>query len=125
MDLFVGRTRTAMSYSQRLRGEVIALGMSYIGLYSAIEQLRGVTDAFMQIEAAQNRMLVAFNGNEAISQREMRWVREEADRLGIQFGVLAQGYSKLANAARGSSLAVDEVRRLCFGVAEASTRVNV
>src|SRR5690625_6743842 len=84
MDLCVGRTRTAMSYSQRLRGEVIALGMSYIGLYSAIEQLRGVTDAFMQIEAAQNRMLVAFNGNEAISQREMRWVREEADRLGIQ-----------------------------------------
>jgi len=123
MDLFVGRTRTAMSYSQRLRGEVIALGMSYIGLYSAIEQLRGVTDAFMQIEAAQNRMLVAFNGNEAISQREMRWVREEADRLGIQFGVLAQEYSKFAIAARGSSIEGDEARRVFLAVAEAA-RVN-
>src|SRR5690625_7954851 len=77
----------------------------------------------MQIEAAQNRMLVAFNGNEAISQREMRWVREEADRLGIQFGVLAQEYSKFAIAARGSSIEGDEARRVFLAVAEAA-RVN-
>lgn len=123
MDLFGGRSRSAMSITQRLRGEVLALATAYLGLFGAIEELKNVTGAFMQIEAANNRMLVAFNGNEAISGREMRFVREEADRLGIQFGVLAQEYSKFAIAARGTALEGDEARRIFLAVAEAA-RVN-
>lgn len=117
------RGRAAMSWAQRLRGEVVALGVSYVGLYAAINQLRGVTSAFMELEAANNRMLVAFNGNEAIQGREMRWIREEADRLGIQFGVLAAQYSKFAIAARGTAIEGAETRRI-FEAVTVAARVN-
>lgn len=117
------RGRAAMTWAQRLRGEVIALTLSYVGLYAAMEQLRGVTRAFLELEAANNRMLVAFNGNDAISSREMRWVREEADQLGIQFGILAQEYSKFAIAARGTNIEGAEARRIFESVTVAA-RVN-
>lgn len=123
MDLFAGKSRSAMSITQRLRGEVLALATAYLGLFGAIQQLQGVTSTFMQIEAAQNRMLVAFSGNEAVTGREMRAMREEADRLGIQFGVLAQEYSKFAIAARGTAIEGAETRRIFMAVAEAA-RVN-
>lgn len=123
MDLFAGKSRSAMSITQRLRGEVLALATAYFGLFGAIQELQEVTNVFMQIEASQNRMLVAFNGNAAVSAREMRFIREEADRLGVQFGVLAQEYSKFAIAARGTALEGEEARRIFMAVAEAA-RVN-
>ena len=117
------RGRRAMTWAQRMNGELIALAASFLGVYAAVEQLRGVTRAFLEVEAATNRMLVAMQGSEAVAGREMRFVRQEADRLGIQFGVLAQEYSKFSIAARNTSLEGAETRRIFKAVTEAG-RVN-
>lgn len=123
MAALEGRGRAAMTWAQRLRGEIVALTLAYVGLYASIQELSGVTNAFLEMEAAATRMNVAFQGNEALSAREMRWVRDEADRLGIQLGVLAGEYSKFAIASRGTSLEGAEARRIFQAVTEAA-RVN-
>ena len=119
MDLLAGRTRTAMSWTERLRGQLLALTSTYLGLYGAIDQLRAVTRVFMELEAATSRMNVAFGGNTAAVGREMRWVEDQADRLGIQVGILANEYSKLAVATRGTKLEGEETRKIFEAVAVA------
>lgn len=115
--------REAMTWLQRLRGELIAVTLAYTGLYGAIQQLSAATRVFMEIEAAQSRMNVAFQGNQAVTAREMAWVRSESERLGISVGVLAQEYSKLAVATRGTNMEGEETRRIFSAVAVAA-RVN-
>lgn len=119
MELFQAKTRMSMSITQRLRGEVLALATAYFGLFGAIQQLQGVTRTFMDIEAAQTRMGVAFDGNGAVVAREMRFVREEANRLKIDFRMLAGEYSKFAIATKGTSIAGEETRRIFITLAEA------
>jgi tape measure domain-containing protein len=114
--------RSALSWSQRLRGELVALTTAYVGLYASIQQLTGVVDAYRTIEAAQSRMLVAF-GSEAIVGRELRFVRGEAQRLGIEFGTLAGEYSKFAIATKGSAIEGEQTRKIFTAVSEAA-RVN-
>lgn len=117
-----GRGRQALSWAQRLRGEVVALATAYIGLFAAIEQLKNVTTTFQTIEAAQSRLLVAF-GTQEIAGRELRFIRAEADRLGISLGTLSNEYSKFAIATRGSSLEGEQTRKIFISVSEAA-RVN-
>lgn len=115
--------RAAMTWMQRLRGELIAVTLAYTGLYGSIQQLQAATRVFMDIEAANSRMNVAFRGNQEVTAREMAWVRSESERLGISVGVLAQEYSKLAVATRGTNMEGEETRRIFSAVAVAA-RVN-
>ncbi|MBF6945153.1 hypothetical protein HN253_19885, partial [Acinetobacter baumannii] len=43
--------REAMTWIQRLRGEVIALTLAYTGLYGSIQQLSEATNVYRAIEA--------------------------------------------------------------------------
>lgn len=115
--------REAMTWVQRLRGELIALTLAYTGLYGSIQQLSAATDVYRAIEAAQSRMMVAFGGNQATVAKEMAWIRTEAQRLGIEIGTLAEEYSKFAVATRGSVLEGEQTRRVFTAVSEAA-RVN-
>lgn len=115
--------RAAMTWLQRLRGELIAVTLAYTGLYGAIQQLSEATRVFQAIEAAQSRMAVGFGGNTAVVARELSWVRSEANRLGIEIGVLAEEYSKLSVATYGTAMEGEETRRIFTAVAEAA-RVN-
>lgn len=115
--------RAAMTWIQRLRGEVIALTLAYTGLYGVISQLREATDVYRSMEAAQSRMLVAFGGSQNSVAKELEWIRTEAKRLGIEIGTLAEEYSKFAVATRGSAIEGEETRRIFTAVSEAA-RVN-
>ncbi len=118
-----GETRTALSFTQRLRGEVLSLLAAYGGFFAAIEGIRGVVNAFQTLEAAQNRLNVVFQGDELAINRELDFIRRTAERLGIEFGVLAQEYTKFTIATQGTNLEGAETRRIFVAVAEAA-RVN-
>lgn len=123
LDDLEGRGRQALSWGQRLRSEVIALTTAYVGFYAAIEQLRGVTRTFQDLEAAQARLNVAFDGNSDVVAREFRFMQAEANRLGVDVRVLASEYSKLAVATKGSALEGDATRKIFVSMTEAF-RVN-
>lgn len=125
-NIFAGinrESRQAMSIMQRLRGEVYSLATAYIGLYGAISNVGGVIRAYTTLEAAQNRLGAVFKQNEGRTAQELAWIERQAARLGIQFGSLADQYSKFAVAADGANFSGENTRKIFLAVAEAG-RVN-
>ena len=116
-------SRQAMSVFQRLRGEVLSLATAYVGLYGTISSIGGVLTAHQKMEAAQNRLGVVFEQNQSKIGSELTWLQGQAARLGIEFGTLADQYSKFAVAAQAANFTTDETRRVFLAVAEAG-RVN-
>lgn len=118
-----GDTRQSLSYTQRLRGEVLSLIAAYGGFYGVINVLRGVVDAYQVLEGAQARLQVALGGDTTQAIEEMDFLRRTANRLGVDLGTLATEYSKFAVATQGTNLAGAGTRQIFLAVAEAA-RVN-
>lgn len=116
-------SRTALSLYQRLRGQVLSLIAAYGGLYGAISIIGGITQAYMTQEAALSRLGVVFEGNSQRMTTEFGWIRREAERLGIQFGVLADQYTKFAVATSTSGFSDESTRSIFTSISEAA-RVN-
>lgn len=116
---FYGETRTALSFTQRLRGEVLSLIAAYGGFFAAIEGIRGVVTAYQTLERAQNRLGAVFQGDEARQAEELDFIRRQAERLGISFGVLADEYTKFAVATQNTNIEGEATRRIFRQVAEA------
>jgi len=117
---FYGETRTALGFTQRLRGEVLSLIAAYGGFFAAIEGIRGVVNAYRTLEQAQNRLNAVFDNDEIAVGNELDFLRRTADRLGIQFGVLSQEYTKFAVATQGTNLEGENTRNIFRQVAEAA-----
>lgn len=118
-----GESRQAMSVLQRVRGEVLSLTTSYLGLYAAIQNIGGVIGAYRTLEAAQNRLGVVFGQNDAAVAQEMEWLERQATRLGYSFQTLSDSYTKFAVAASASNFEIDATRKIFMALSEAG-RVN-
>lgn len=118
-----GDTRRSLSYTQRLRGEVLSLIAAYGGFYGVVNLLGQVVDATQKLEAAQARLGVANSGDFKQTAADLDFLRRNADRLGVELGGLAQEYSKFAIATKGTNLEGENTRRIFLSVAEAA-RVN-
>ena len=116
-------SRQAMSVFQRLRGEVLALATAYVGLYGTISNVGGVISAYQQLEAAQNRLGAVFQQDDSKVAQELGFIERQAARLGIEFGTLANQYSKFAISAQAANFTNEETRKVFLSVAEAG-RVN-
>lgn len=116
-------SRQAMSVFQRVRGEVLALATAYVGLYGTISNIGGVINAYQQLEAAQNRLGAVFSQDDSKVAQELGFIERQASRLGIEFGTLANQYSKFAISAQAANFSQEETRRVFLSVAEAG-RVN-
>lgn len=120
---FNRESRQAMSVFQRIRGEVLSLATAYVGLYGVISNVGGVISAYQKMEAAQNRLGVVFQQNQSKTGAELTWLQAQAARLGIEFGTLADQYSKFAVSAQAANFSTEQTRRVFLSVAEAG-RVN-
>jgi tape measure domain-containing protein len=118
-----GESRMAMSWTQRLRGEVLSLITAYAGMQGAIDLIKQVVNAYTSLEGAQSRLNVVFNGDQSKTGEELDWLRRSANRLGIEFNTLANEYSKFAVATQGTNLEGAKTRKIFLSVAEAA-RVN-
>lgn len=120
---FYGESRTALSFTQRLRSEVLSLIAAYGGFYAVIDGIRSTVNAYKALEAATNRLNVVFDGDQQAVAQELDFLRRNAERLGVEFGALANEYTKFAVATKGTNLAGAETRRIFVSVTEAA-RVN-
>lgn len=123
LTLFTRGQRTTLSYAQRLRGELLALTTTYIGLYGAIEGVNSILDAVQQRAATNARLGVAF-GQEDVGN-QMAYVTEQAERLGIRLPDLAEQYSKVAIGAQAAGLSLDETRFVFESFAEVGKVFNL
>jgi len=120
---FADQSRRALSLMQRFRGEVLSLATQFVGLYAAITQIGGVIEAIRNIEAAQSRLNAVFENDSGRVRGELRFLSQEADRLGLSFRVLSQEYGRFAIATDAANFTNEATRRIFISVAEAA-RVN-
>lgn len=117
---FYGESRQAMSWTQRLRGEVLSLVQAYAGIYAIVAGINAVIDAYTRLEGAQNRLLAVLNGNKIQTGQELDFIRRTANRLALEMGTLADEYSKFASATKGTILQGENTRRIFSAVAVAA-----
>jgi tape measure domain-containing protein len=93
------------------------------GVFAALA-VRESVDAALKIERI-DRALVVATGSAAGSRKEFTFVREEAERLGLNLSNAASEYAKLAVAAKGTSLEGKGARDIFTAVSEASTALGL
>ena len=120
---FYGESRTALSFTQRLRSEVLSLVAAYAGFYAVIGGIKQVVAAYQTLEAAQSRLNVVFDGDQGKTAKELDFLRRTANRLGVEFGDLAGEYGKFAVATKNTNLEGQKTRKIFVALAEAA-RVN-
>ena len=100
--------RTALSLTQRIRGQILSLTAAYVGLFGVINEARASLDAVTSMQAVTNRMAVAFGDDPGEVSRQLKMVEADAERLGTSLRGAAEGYSRFAVAARSGGASAEE-----------------
>lgn len=119
---FYGGSRQALSLLQRLRGQFLGLTAGITGFYAAVNQVGQVINAIQTIDATVSRLTAVNDGSLPKISADLDFIRRTANRLGVEFGVLANQYSLFAAATRGSAIEGD-TRGIFLALVE-SARVN-
>lgn len=85
---------------------------------------REVVQANIELERINNTLRVATGSAEAGAQ-EMKFLREQAERLGFDLRSSAQAYAQFAAATRETALEGEDTRQIFLGVVEATTAMGL
>ncbi len=120
-NLFESNGRTALSFMQRIRGEVLALAAAYTGLQGAIGLANNSLNASNTKISIQNQLALMVGDDPQKIAEEYAYIRGQADRIGVSFEAAAKGYAKFAAAASLAGRSSQEIRY----VSEAFQEVGV
>lgn len=115
------QTRTALSFNQRLRGQVLSIAAAYFGVFEAINTVSRAINTDIERQGTMMRLEVAAGGDVLQAGKDFEYVREQADRLGQRLEPLAAQYSKFAIAAQGAGQSLDTTREVFENFTEVGT----
>lgn len=118
-------TRQSLGLLQRIRGQFLAIGASYIGVFGAVNFTKGIADAQRDMDSIRNRFLVGFGDDQKRAAQELEYTKRTANELGLEFRVLAREYSKLTAASLGTNLEGENTRRIFKSMAQAARVLNL
>lgn len=116
---FGKNTRQSLSYTQRLRGEVLALTTSFVGLYGAIQGVSSALQTRQDFEAISGRLNIINEGDFKASEKVLDQLSGLADDLGLEFEKTADAYSRFALAAKQSNFSLQETNYIFENVSKA------
>lgn len=117
--------RTTLSLMQRLRGEVLSLGASFVGLYGVINTAKGALDAFTSREGAKNQLGISVGSSKEAIDAEYNYVKAQSDRIGLEFERTIKGYAKFSAAATLAGRGRQEIRAVFEAFSEVSRVANL
>lgn len=100
--------------------QAAGLVAAYAGISGIISSVRSVNETGMAFQGL-GTALETITGSSAGARAEMKFLEEQADRLGLNLLETAQSYMQIAAAAKGTELAGDGTRQIFTAIAEAST----
>jgi len=111
--------RTTLSLMQRIRGEILSLTASYVGLQGAISLAGNSLDAYNKRQATKTVIGVGLGtmDKQAIDE-DYKYVRDQSDRIGLVFEDTAKQYSKFAAAAALAGRGRQEIKYIFETFAE-------
>lgn len=112
-------SKTAMAESV---GGIGRLGTAALGAAAGVAGIsigmREVVEAARQFQALQTKFEYAFDGA-GKGAEQLKFIREEANRLGLEFTSAANGYAQLASATKNLNLSTEQTQQIFTGVASA------
>lgn len=102
--------RTTLSYTQRLRGELLAMTTAFVGLNAAIELGRKTLAAYSTNQAILSRLTIANGGDARKAADDFKYLQEQADRIGFVFNDIAPAYTKFAIAMKAAGFTTEQTR---------------
>lgn len=112
---FKADTQAAQSYQNALVGL-----KSAISGYLSINMLRDVAKTSIDIASIQ-KTFYALTGSAQGAKAEIAYLREESQRLGLDFFALAESFKGFSAAGKTAGMSAAEVREIFTSVTEAST----
>lgn len=123
--LFRDEGRTTLSLLQRIRGEVLALAASYVGLQGVIGLAGGSIKAFNEREGVRSQLSIAFGTDRQTIDAEYAYIKQQADRIGIEFERAGRGYAKFAASAALAGRSREEIRYIFETFSEVGRVANL
>lgn len=111
--------RSALSFYQRLRSEVIGLTAAYVGLRGVADGVSAVFNTQNKLLAARNRFEVGFGGDAKKAGQEMKFIENSARKLGVQIEDTLEDYSKFVAASNGLGFSQTDLRKVFIGTTKA------
>lgn len=124
-QFFADTGRKSLSVYQRIRGQVLGLASAYIGVYQAINTVSEAIDAVNRDQSLQIGLRTANQGDVQKAAADYKFLRQEADRLGLVFDDVAPKYANMAVAAREVGLSGQETRQLFTDIATSVAAGNL
>jgi tape measure domain-containing protein len=118
--------RTTLDFFQRLRGQILAVGAAYTGIYGAINQFNKALEQQRTLTGVRARLAVALGTDDTQKiGAELAFIREQAERLGLAFVPLANDFSRFQAAATQAGAGLSETRVIFTRMAEAGRVLNL
>jgi tape measure domain len=109
---------------ERAESRLLGFGAGVIGAASIEQVAQRSIEAALAMERIESAMSATFGKGQATA-RELQYVREEANRLGLVFNSTALSYTKFAASTRNTSIEGETTRKVFTGVAEAVTALQL
>lgn len=91
---------------------------------SLVEFAKNTIEAAIKMQALDVQFKT-ITGSSRAAGAELKWVREQSDRLGLVFVDAADAYAKFAASAKGTALEGEGVKKVFMGVVEAVTAMHL
>lgn len=122
---FFDGTRTTLSWSQRLRGEIIAMTAAYVGLNGVLDVAKSALDTFGTAQKIEGQLGAAFGNDAGEIKRQWDYLLDASNRIGISFREAAPAYAKFAIAAKSFGFNGKDIRDVFEGLAKASVKAGL
>jgi tape measure domain-containing protein len=103
-----------------LKANLVAVAGAYVSYAAVMGGGRAVVETALANERLSNSLKVG-TGSAELAAKEISFLRQESERLGLQFSVVSEQYAKVAAASKGTALEGQATRDIFLSVAKAST----
>lgn len=119
----IGNTQGLASSFLNLNTALGALSIGYI-TNKIIDLGKSVVDTSMDFQALENRMNAAA-GNKSVGSDSLDYIREQADKLGLEFRTTADSFAGFEAAALRSGLTLEQTKQIFTDVSTAATSMQL
>jgi len=120
--LFRAEGSKTLSLFSELKGNVVALGAQFLGLFAAIEAAKSGFESIEHLEGSKSILEQTFGEG---AGQQLEYVKAQADRLGLSYIELTRNYAKFTAAASGSGIDQSAQRQIFETFAEAARVKNL
>lgn len=124
-QFFEDTGRKSLSIYQRIRGQVLSLIAAYVGVYQAINTVNKAIEAANRDQSLKIGLQTANGGDLKKAASDYKFLREEADRLGLVFDDIAPKYANMLIAAKAVGASAKDTRKLFTDVATSVAAGNL